>query len=411
MSFAFHAHIASMEGMRMSMSNERFSVNLHSGVRLCGVTGSDRAKGKSAAVKHNSKSLKSNKESKNDVLTSGVVRNKSATVNISEQGKELAKKLRETTPDEIEEKKAETREKLERVDFLNAKLREGKELSDEDREFINEELKTLSSQNYVEKRLYRITKEDADKVMAAVQDSMVQRIQMYSDMQKELEAQKDAAAAGMSAQKIAEAEQEQAQKKRIIEILEETLEEDEEEEDGKVIDLGEETSEDSDNAISADIGENSTGILQFESEETAVKSTEDLLKFRAIDLIDKNKEQLGEMLGQSISESDEVREVNGKMDAELIRTYDLFTNPELPEEEKLKMFNESQKHMRELFKDKMIATVSSRLDFDSWLIGKIEFNAHNNLHEVIKDDSVVNGLGELDMVRDFMTNANPFFDD
>ena len=88
---------------------------------------------------------------------------------------------------------------------------------------------------------------------------------MYSDMQKELEAQKDAAAAGMSAQKIAEAEQEQAQKKRIIEILDETLKEDDEEEDGKVIDLGEENTEDSPNAISADISENSTGIIQFEN--------------------------------------------------------------------------------------------------------------------------------------------------
>ena len=387
-------------------SNGSFSINHGSGVRLTGVTHSDFSKGKSAAVKHKTKSEKSDNKA-NDVLTGGLMRNKSASVNISEKGKELAKKLRDTSVDEIEEKKSETREKLERVSDLNAKLRNDKELTDEDREFINDELKTLSSELYKEKRFGQITKEEAQMVMGAVQESMIQRIQMYSDMQKELEAQKDAAESGMTARKVAEAEQEQSQKKRIIEILEETLEEDDEEdEDGKVVEL--EKSGDTESISGNDIGENNTGIIQFENEEKPVKSSEELLKFRAIDLIDKNKEELVNMISESTAESDEVREINALMDEELIRTYDLFTNPELSEEEKLKEFNESQNYMRDLYKDKTIATVSARLDFDAWLIGKIEFNAHNNLHEVLKDDNVINGMGGLDMVREFMINANPF---
>ncbi len=70
--------------------------------------------------------------------------------------------------------------------------------------------------------------------------------------------------------------------------------------------------------------------------------------------------------------------------------------------------NESQVNMQELYKAKITGTVMSKLDFDSWLISKIEFNAHNNIREVLKDDNVVNSLGGIDMVKDFLTNANAY---
>ena len=46
---------------------------------------------------------------------------------------------------------------------------------------------------------------------------------------------------------------------------------------------------------------------EFENDEQAVKSSEDILKFRAIDLIDKNKEQIENMLTQSQGETEEIR--------------------------------------------------------------------------------------------------------
>ena len=245
---------------------------------------------------------------------------------------------------------------------------------------------------------YLWNKEDYEGVMGALQEHMIQRIQLYSDLQKELEAQKDSDEVGRNAQKIAEAEQEQSQKKRIIEILDETLKEDDEEKntdtnDGEVA------------ASEPGSEQNDSGIIQFENEEKTVKSQEELLKFRAID---KNKEQLEGMFSQSASESDAVREADRLMDAELIRSYDLLTNNDLTEEDKLKEFNNSWDYMHELHYNKMIDRALSKLDFDTWLISKIEFNSHNNLHEVIKDDNIDNPMGGIDMVRDFLTNANPF---
>lgn len=403
MSCPFDAHIVSMEGMDMGISvNNHLSFSLNSGIKMVGASHGKSTDTKSAGVKHNSQNIKSNSESLvSDSLTGGVVRNKAATVDLSKEGKNLARKLKESKIEELKEQSSETRNSLEKVNILNGKLRSGENLSDEDRDFINEELKKLSSQNYVEKRFHVMTKEDYEGVMGALQEHMIQRIQLYSDLQKELEAQKDSDEVGRNAQKIAEAEQEQSQKKRIIEILDETLKEDDEEKntdtnDGEVA-ASEPSSE-----------QNDSGIIQFENEEKTVKSQEELLKFRAIDLIDKNKEQLEGMFSQSASESDAVREADRLMDAELIRSYDLLTNNDLTEEDKLKEFNNSWDYMHELHYNKMIDQAMSKLDFDTWLISKIEFNSHNNLHEVIKDDNIDNPMGGIDMVRDFLTNANPF---
>ena len=64
--------------------------------------------------------------------------------------------------------------------------------------------------------------------------------------------------------------------------------------------------------------------------------------------------------------------------------------------------------MTNLFADKKAETIMSKLDFDTWLVGKIEFNSHNNISEVIKDDNVINAMGGIDMVRDFLTNTNAY---
>ena len=133
------------------------------------------------------------------------------------------------------------------------------------------------------------------------------------------------------------------------------------------------------------------------------------MKFKAMDIIADNREQLDSMFSQSASESKDVTDANARMDEDLIRTYDILTNDEISADEKLSAFNESQVNMNELFRNKVVGTVMSKLDFDSWLIGKIEFNAHNNIREVIKDDSVINPMGGIDMVRDFLTNANAYW--
>ena len=385
-------------------SNNRLSISFGKGVHFAGIEHKDPAKTKSAGLKHNSKNIKSNNVSETaDPLKNGLVRNKSASVDISNEGRELAKKLRDSKAEEIKEKAAQTQSSLERVDALNAKLQSGEELSDEDRDFINEELKKLSAQNYADKRFHVLTREDYEQAMGSLQENMIQRLRLYSDMQQELEAQEYSDEAIKDSQMLAEAQEDQNQKKKIIEILRESIKTDEDDEEDEDVEL-----EDVD--ILAEDGEEESGVLEFEDEDGKVteKTPEDKMKFKAMDVISDNKEQLDSMFGQSASESKDVRDANALMDEDLIRTYDILTNDEISEEEKLSAFNESQVNMNELFRNKVVGTVMSKLDFDSWLIGKIEFNAHNNVKEVLKDDSVINSMGGIDMVKDFLTNANAY---
>ncbi len=395
-------HSFSMEGMNMGISvNNSLSFNLNSGVKMSGIAHSKQSDGKAAGIKHGSVNIKSNSSSViSDNLTGGVVRNKAATLDISKEGRDLSRKLRQDKIQDLKDKTAETQDSLGRVDEMKKKLVNGEELTDEDREFINDELKKVAAQNYVEKRFHVMTKDDYQNVMSALQEHMVQRIQLYSDMQRELEAQRDSDEAGRNAQKLAEAEEEQSQKKRLVEILKDTLTEDDEEETTDTEESEVKVDEDTDN---------DSGVIEFaEDEETVVKTAEEQQKFRAINLIDKNKESLENMFGYSSAESDEVREYDSLMDAELIRSYDILTNDDISEEDKLKEFDYSMNYMASLQFDKMIETALAKTDFDSWLISKIEFNNHDNIHEVFEDDNIINGMGGIDMVREFLTNANVF---
>ncbi len=402
-----------------SIGNNHTSFNINSGIRLSGVVHSDFSNKNKSAISHGSKSVRAggenetvishgaksvkasgNKEVAGGNLTAGLMRNKADRVDLSREGRELARKLREDKIDELKEKTSEARSGLERVDELNKKLREGEALSDEDREFINDELKKLSAQNYVDKRYHVFTRDDYEQAISTLQENMKQRIRLYSDMQRELEAQKDDDYAAKTAQMLAKAEDEQGREKRIVEILKDTLSEDDEDET--------EEKEVNETATGEKAETTEGGVIEFENEEHAAKTQEEIQKFRAIDLIDSNKEQLDKMQLQSGAESKEARELDAKMDEELIRSYDLLSNDELSEEEKLDEFNKSYAYMNNLLHDKCIETVKSKLDFDSWLVGKIEFNAHNNIHEVTDDGNIINAMGGLDMVLDFLTDANAY---
>lgn len=112
------------------------------------------------------------------------------------------------------------------------------------------------------------------------------------------------------------------------------------------------------------------------------------------------------MSSRYVAAAESKNEYDKLMDEEFLRISDLLANDELSEEEKLKEFKTSNDYMTELNANKIRQEVINRFDFSSWLIGKIEFNNHNKLKDVLNLDGVDSGMGGIDMVRDFLINDN-----
>lgn len=331
---------------------------------------------------------KSRSHKKNDLPIMDV--EKSATVDFSKDGRELAKKLREDKRKETKINIEETWKQIGEADRLSNKIESGEELTDVDKEFINDNLQKITSERYVYNKTHIITKDEYEAVLKTLKENFEARLNMYADMQKKLDAQGLEDEHNKNAQFIAKAKQDENEKQRIIDILKETLDvddEDEEEENKKT-----ESDENKDDSA-----------LEFD--ETGKTADEQLID-RAFDLIDKNKEAVDEMSSRYVAAAESKNEYDKLMDEEFLRISDLLANDELSEEEKLKEFKTSNDYMTELNANKIRQEVINRFDFSSWLIGKIEFNNHNKLKDVLNLDGVDSGMGGIDMVRDFLINDN-----
>lgn len=375
----------------MDISARNLSINNQGSVRQHVVGVNSKANSGKHVIKTN--------KNKDDDIGMLIGRGKSATVDISKEGRKLLRDLQKEKYDEVQKSIEETAEGYQKANNLYSRLQreEDYELTDEDKAFVNDSLLELTAKKYVYDKTHIITKEEYQGLLSELKEEFNARIQMYADMQDKLEADFLGDETSKRAQMIANAKLDETQKKRIIEILDEVLKEDDEEE-----------SEETEEVKSAeDSGENSEntepGVLQFD--ETG-KSMDEQLLDRAFDLIDRNKETLDNLASKTVADSKETREFSDKMDAEFLRVADLLNNEELTEEQKLEEFVNSAEYMKDLNHEKMLSEVRNRFDFSTWLVGKIEFNNHNNLREVLNTGGSKNGMGGLDMVLDFLINDN-----
>ena len=156
---------------------------------------------------------------------------KSATVDISKDGRELAKKLREDKRKEIQINIEETWKKIGEADKLSSKIESGEELTDIEKEFINDNLQKITSERYVYNKTHIITRDEFEGALKTLKENFEARLNMYADMQKRLDAQGLADELNKNAQFIAKAKQDENEKQRIIDILKETLDADDEDEE------------------------------------------------------------------------------------------------------------------------------------------------------------------------------------
>jgi hypothetical protein len=241
-----------------------------------------------------------------------------ASMRISKKGKELARKLREDTANKTTASTS-LEQKRNRIEELQQLARNGVELTEEDRRFVDEEMQRLASTTYVEKRNHLVTQEDVESALFVLKENYEKRLRIYTDMQKEVDESRQAQSFAADAKMIAAAKLEEEQEKRIIELLEESLGEEDDEDEVDKTDA-EERPEEQENFTVKSSAEES------EEEEQQV----DPLVSQAMKIIDANQEAIKEINGQATAQFRDAEEYNRLMDREFLRVSDIIGDKDIP---------------------------------------------------------------------------------
>ena len=143
-----------------------------------------------------------------------------ATVALSKSGRNKARMLTESKTKENAKSEAEIR-----IDNIIDTVKSGGKLTGEEKRIFNDELRNLSVDYYKNMKDLKLDMED---VLSALKENYMQRQKIFEDLQKEVEANQSEDDEIKDNVMIASYKQEKEEKERLIEILEESLDEDHE---------------------------------------------------------------------------------------------------------------------------------------------------------------------------------------
>ena len=288
-----------------------------------------------------------------------------ASMDISRDGRALARRLRnETTPELRYDLVRSAQEDLGKVNELIKKTNDGGELTDEERSFVDDAMRSITAANYAEKKTHVLTDSELDGTLKALKDHFTERAELYADLQRKKEAQRGADEQDKTAKLLARARQEDEEDQRIVDTLRETLEQEDEEREEEA------------DTVSEDDEEHTTmSNVDAEEERESGKSLQTQFLGQALDMIDRNRERIDGVGSRARAEYGEAQTLDQAVESELDRISGLLENDELTEEEKLMEFKTSYDSMNQMFEDKTLADVAAHVDFDTWLVSRIEGQA------------------------------------
>lgn len=241
----------------------------------------------------------------------------------------------------------------------------GGKLSREEQEIFDRELQSMGKSYYDDMKNYRIDTSDPSQ-LTFLREHYMQRIDMYLDLQKEVkeksieeELQNDNVLFAMS--KV-----EQEEKEELIEALEKSLEEEDEEADS------EETKE---HAASKE----DSGVEDLEKPFAEADMT---VEKEALGAIEGNKEALSDMEKQSQNEGAKKLEFDQMLDQEYEKLQKILESDELSNEEKLRSYEKYRENAYDFAFNREVERTKQKFDFETWLVNKIQFLAHDELGEV-----------------------------
>ena len=309
----------------------------------------------------------------------------SATVTISATGRARAKMLKESAENDTYMKDAESK-----IDKILNTIRDGGTLSREEQELVNNELKNMSEQKYKEYKDLRLKPED---VMTELKENYMRRQKLFFDMQKQLEAEVNAAAEDTDTVKLMSYMQERENDEKLIEMMKECAEEDEEN-----------SSETENNTIESSdtvMGEGgiivSTGDMPVEE----VQAQDSGAQKQAMKFIENIESQMDDVdKARNNSAQKEHSYANG-LEEDYARIQQILDNDEITIEEKVKAYDRFETEAGANARGREVERIKKQFDAETLMMARIMFLGRGQMDKAI-NGNVDRSLIGTEFVKSFL---------
>ena len=314
-----------------------------------------------------------------------------ATIDLSKSGRYKARMLKESekssSADEVMQKAEST------IDDIIDTVRNGGKLTKDQERIFNEGIKDLASKHQQDMKDMKLSPGD---VLQELKDNFLQRQQLFADLQEKVESEMSEQQDLTDNVKLMTSQQEQDEKKKLIEILKKTLEDDSEETDNE---------SDSDQKVDDDSPQTSFDVATDDSKQADDSDTvEDAAlhdKLKAADMIDKNSRKISDMKDQSVSERKQELLYAKYLNQDYEKIMEALDQDEASPEEKLQAYDDYKQNSQVNAYNREVHRIKKEFDLETWLMGKIQFQSHGEIHNVVTDGTDLSQIG-TDFIKKFL---------
>ena len=314
-----------------------------------------------------------------------------ATVDLSKSGRYKARMLKESekssSADEVMQKAEST------IDDIIDTVRNGGKLTKDQERIFNEGIKDLASKHQQDMKDMKLSPGD---VLQELKDNFLQRQQLFADLQEKVECEMSEQQDLTDNVKLMTSQQEQDEKKKLIEILKKTLEDDSEETDNE---------SDSDQKVDDDSPQTSFDVATDDSKQADDSDTvEDAAlhdKLKAADMIDKNSRKISDMKDQSVSERKQELLYAKYLNQDYEKIMEALDQDEASPEEKLQAYDDYKQNSQVNAYNREVHRIKKEFDLETWLMAKIQFQSHGEIHNVVTDGTDLSQIG-TDFIKKFL---------
>lgn len=314
-----------------------------------------------------------------------------ATVDFTKSGRYKARLLKESE----QSKQSDVMQQAESTinDIIDT-VKSGGKLTKEQERIFDEGMKDLASKHYKDMKDMKLSASD---ILEELKENYLQRQQLFADLQEKVESEMTQGRDLSDNVKLMTAQQEHDEKKKLIEILKESIMDDSDDPDADP---------DSDQKVSDDSSQDSIDVATDEQDQNedstdTVDAGEIRDKRRAADLIDKNSKQISDMKAQSANERAQELQYAKYLDRDYEQIMELLDQDDVSNEEKVQAYEDYKQNSHANAHNREVHRIKKEFDHETWMVAKIQFQSHSAIHNVVAEGPDLSQIG-TDFIRKFL---------
>lgn len=313
-----------------------------------------------------------------------------ASVDLSKSGRYKARMLRESERNSITDDVMQKAEST--INDIIDTVKSGGKLTKDQERIFNDEMKNMASKHYNDMKDMKLSEAD---VLQELKENFLQRQQLFADMQQKVESEMSQKQDLSDNVKLMTYQQEKEEKEKLIEILKESMDDD-----------SKETNTNLDENVEDDSSQDSFDVATENTDENvdSTNAVDDAVirdKQRAANVIDKNSKQISDMKEQSANERAQELQYAKYLDRDYEQIMELLDHDDVSADEKLKAYNDYEQNSHANAYNREVHRVKKAFDLETWLVGRIQFQSHSEIHDVMADGPDFSQIG-TEFIKKFL---------